>query len=122
MRLAPAEHQTGQQQAAAQLRYRRRDRQSRIIGALADAKRDLIGFEVADRAQPRQQQRRAGIALFARQTQKGLAQRTRRAAGRQQHRHARQPQRVALGHAEQAARKRRQKRAVRRNGVNVLRH
>ena len=120
--LAPAQDELRQQQAAAQFGDRRRDRQGRIVGALAAAKRDLVGFEIADRPQPRQQERRAGAARLAGQSQKAFAQRPGGAAGRQQDGHAGEAQRIARRLVEQAARQYAKKRPIRRNCVNVLLH
>jgi hypothetical protein len=62
---APLEHQPGQQQRPAQFRDRRRHRKAGLLGPVAGAavEPQFVGVEIADRAQPRQQQRRPAASL-----------------------------------------------------------
>jgi hypothetical protein len=115
VRSAPIQHQPGQQQPAAQIGDRRRNRQCLVSGSEVE----FVAIEIADRPHPRQQQRRSGVAALGGQPQKRLAQAARRAPGRQQHGHSCEPQRVAFRHRHEAARQRGEERAVGGNRVEA---
>ena len=114
----PFRHQPGQQQPAAQFRDRRRDRQIAALRGIFDGG-ELIRLEVADRPQPRQQQRSPGLPSVGCGAQKRLAQRPHRAPRRQQHRNPRQYQRIAAGERQQSLGQGRQKRALGRYRVEL---
>jgi hypothetical protein len=89
--IAPGQHQPRKHQPPGQIGQRRRD--FRVAGEVFIGEdRELLGIEIAHRQHARQQQRLARPGA-----QKGLGQRSRGAARRQQHGHPRQRQRIVAG-------------------------
>ncbi len=108
----PAQHEPRQHQAAAQLRHGGRRVDVAVIALVAE-ERKLVRIEIADRHEPRQQQR----LPFAR-AQERLAQRAHRAPGRQQDGVARESGRIAAAFVEKPFGERVEERLIGRDIVN----
>ncbi len=110
-RASPAEHETGEQELAPQLRHRWRDVEAGLACRVLAEEHQLLGIDIADGHEARQQQR-----LAAAGAQEGLAQGARRPARRQQNGLARQRQRIMAGLGEQPRHQRVEKRQIRGDG------